>query len=49
MLDEAIANQRVVRVFGGQPYESKRFAKAAQLIRRYNMKHATAAAAARCR
>jgi len=45
VLDEAITNQRVVRVFGGQAYEGARFAKAAQLIRRYNMKQATAAAA----
>ena len=28
VLDEAIANQRVVRVFGGQAYEGERFAKA---------------------
>jgi subfamily B ATP-binding cassette protein MsbA len=45
VLDEAITNQRVVRVFGGQVYEGARFARAAQLIRRYNMKQATAAAA----
>ncbi len=45
VLDEAITNQRVVRIFGGQPYESERFARAAQLIRRYNMKQAAAAAA----
>ncbi|HEX4943824.1 MAG TPA: lipid A export permease/ATP-binding protein MsbA [Usitatibacteraceae bacterium] len=45
VLDESITNQRVVRVFGGQAYEGGRFAKAAQLIRRYNMKQATAAAA----
>jgi ATP-binding cassette, subfamily B, bacterial MsbA len=45
VVDEAIANQRVVRIFGGQAYEGERFAKAAQLIRRYNMKQATAAAA----
>ena len=45
VLDESITNQRVVRVFGGQAYESGRFAKAAQLIRRYNMKQAAAAAA----
>ncbi|HEX5629635.1 MAG TPA: ABC transporter transmembrane domain-containing protein, partial [Usitatibacteraceae bacterium] len=45
VLDESITNQRVVRVFGGQEYESGRFAKAAQLIRRHNMKQAAAAAA----
>jgi subfamily B ATP-binding cassette protein MsbA len=44
VLDEAIANQRVVRVFGGQPYESRRFEEAGQKIRRFNMKHAVAAA-----
>ena len=44
VLDEAIANQRVVRVFGGQAYENERFARAAQAIRRYNMKYAMAAA-----
>ena len=44
VLDESIANQRVVRVFGGQDYESKRFEQAGQRIRRFNMKHAVAAA-----
>ena len=44
VLDEAISNQRVVRVFGGQDYETKRFEEAGQKIRRFNMKHATAAA-----
>ena len=44
VLDESISNQRVVRVFGGQDYESKRFEAASQKIRRFNMKHAVAAA-----
>ena len=44
VLDESIANQRVVRVFGGQEYEGKRFEQASQRIRRFNMKQATAAA-----
>ncbi len=44
VLDEAIGNQRVVRVFGGQAYEGKRFEEASQRIRRFNMKHAVAAA-----
>ncbi|HYC34816.1 MAG TPA: lipid A export permease/ATP-binding protein MsbA [Usitatibacter sp.] len=44
VLDESIANQRVVRVFGGQAYESRRFTRAAEAIRRFHMKHATAAA-----
>ena len=44
VLDESIANQRVVRVFGGQAYESRRFEDASQQIRRFNMKLAVAAA-----
>jgi subfamily B ATP-binding cassette protein MsbA len=44
VLDEAIANQRVVRVFGGQAYETQRFEEAGQKIRRFNMKHSVAAA-----
>ena len=44
VLDESIANQRVVRVFGGQDYEMRRFDKAAQDLRRYSMKFAIAAA-----
>jgi subfamily B ATP-binding cassette protein MsbA len=44
VLDEAIANQRVVRVFGGQAYEGERFRVASERIRRFHMKHATAAA-----
>ena len=44
VLDESIANQRVVRVFGGQDYEMRRFDKAAQDLRRYSMKFAVAAA-----
>ena len=44
VLDESISNQRVVRVFGGQAYESARFDAASQRIRRFNMKHAVAAA-----
>jgi subfamily B ATP-binding cassette protein MsbA len=44
VLDESIANQRVVRVFGGQDYEMRRFDAAGRELRRYNMKHAAAAA-----
>jgi len=44
VLDESIANQRVVRVFGGQAYEAKRFEAASQRIRRFHMKHSAAAA-----
>jgi subfamily B ATP-binding cassette protein MsbA len=43
VLDESISNQRVVRVFGGQDYEHGRFRKASESIRRFQMKHATAA------
>ena len=44
VLDESIANQRVVRVFGGQDYEMRRFETASQALRRFNMKYAIAAA-----
>jgi ATP-binding cassette, subfamily B, bacterial MsbA len=44
VLDESIANQRVVRIFGGQDYENRRFEAAGQQIRRFNMKYAAAAA-----
>jgi subfamily B ATP-binding cassette protein MsbA len=44
VLDESIANQRVVRVFGGQDYEMRRFDEAGRRLRGYNMKHAAAAA-----
>ena len=44
VLDESIANQRVVRIFGGQRYEGARFEEASQKLRRFNMKHAAAAA-----
>ena len=44
VLDESIANQRVVRVFGGQEYEAARFEAASQTLRRFSMKHAAAAA-----
>ncbi len=44
VLDESIANQRVVRIFGGQAYESRRFEDASRKIRRFNMKLAAAAA-----
>ncbi len=44
VLDESIANQRVVRIFGGQEYEMRRFERAGQELRRYSMKQAAAAA-----
>ncbi len=46
VLDEAIGSQRIVRIFGGQEYESERFERAGQKIRRFAMKQATAAAGA---
>ncbi|APV49649.1 lipid A export permease/ATP-binding protein MsbA [Betaproteobacteria bacterium GR16-43] len=45
VLDETIANLRVVKIFGGQDYESKRFNEANERIRRYNMKQSVAASA----
>jgi len=44
VLDEAIGNQRVVRIFAGQKYESRRFEEAGLRIRRFAMKQAAAAA-----
>ncbi len=45
VLEESIGCHRVVKVFGGQEYETGRFAKAADKVRRFQMKIATAAAA----
>ncbi|QJR16457.1 lipid A export permease/ATP-binding protein MsbA [Usitatibacter palustris] len=45
VLDETIANQRVVRIFGGQEYEAGRFREANERIRRFNMKQSVAAGA----
>jgi subfamily B ATP-binding cassette protein MsbA len=45
VLEESIGCHRVVKVFGGQEYEARRFAKAADKVRRFQMKVATAAAA----
>jgi subfamily B ATP-binding cassette protein MsbA len=45
VLDETIANLRVVKIFGGQSYESSRFQEANERIRRYNMKQSVAASA----
>lgn len=44
-LDESISAQRVVKIFGGQATEEKRFGKAANKVRQFNMKQAAAAAA----
>jgi subfamily B ATP-binding cassette protein MsbA len=45
VLDETIANLRVVKIFGGQDYEKERFREANERIRRYNMKQSVAASA----
>ena len=45
VLEESIGCHRVVKVFGGQSYESGRLAAAANKIRRFQMKIAVAAAA----
>jgi ATP-binding cassette, subfamily B, bacterial MsbA len=45
VLEESIGCHRVVKVFGGQEYESRRFRQAADKVRRFQMKIATAAAA----
>ena len=44
-LEESIACHRVVKVFGGQEYEAKRFDSGANKVRSYNMKMTSAAAA----
>ena len=45
VLEESIGCERVVKVFGGQEYESTRFARAVGRIRKFNMKAVVAAAA----
>jgi subfamily B ATP-binding cassette protein MsbA len=45
VLEESIGCHRVVKVFGGQDYESGRLAQAADKIRRFQMKIVVAAAA----
>ncbi|MCU0868368.1 MAG: lipid A export permease/ATP-binding protein MsbA [Burkholderiales bacterium] len=45
VLEESIGNQRVVKVFDGQDYETARLHAAAHKVRRYGMKSAVAAAA----
>jgi subfamily B ATP-binding cassette protein MsbA len=44
-LEESIGCHRVVKVFGGQEYEAKRFDAGANKVRRFNMKMTSAAAA----
>lgn len=43
VLEESISCQRVVKVFGGQDYESRRFEHANQMLRGYNMRQAIVA------
>ncbi|MCA3020125.1 MAG: lipid A export permease/ATP-binding protein MsbA [Burkholderiales bacterium] len=46
VLEEVIRGLRVVKIFGGEAYERKRFDAAANRIRQLNMKQSAAAAAA---
>ena len=45
VLEETIECQKVVKVFGGQDYESKRFGKANEMVRSFNMRHTVPATA----
>jgi subfamily B ATP-binding cassette protein MsbA len=45
VLEETLGGHKVVKIFGGQEYESRRFFDATNRIRRFNMKQTTAAAA----
>ncbi len=45
VLQETVENQKVVKVFGGQDFERRRFFDVSNRMRRYTMKHVTAAAA----
>ncbi|MBL8489933.1 MAG: lipid A export permease/ATP-binding protein MsbA [Rhodocyclaceae bacterium] len=45
ILEESISGHKVVKIFGGQDYESGRFGEANQRFRRQNMRQAVAAAA----
>ena len=44
VLDESIGGQRVVKIFGGQRYEQKRFDEVVKLNRQLAVKHASTAA-----
>jgi subfamily B ATP-binding cassette protein MsbA len=46
VLEEAIRGLKVIKIFGGEEYERKRFDAAANRIRQLNMKQSAAAAAA---
>jgi subfamily B ATP-binding cassette protein MsbA len=45
VIDEAIGGQRVVKLYGGQDYEKRRFGEEAERVRRHVMKQIAAAAA----
>jgi ATP-binding cassette, subfamily B, bacterial MsbA len=44
VLDESISGQRVVKIFGGQQYEQRRFDRVVKLNRQLAVKHASTAA-----
>jgi len=44
VLQETIEGHKVVKLFGGQPYESRRFSDAANLVRHFTMKQVNASA-----
>ena len=46
VLEETIECHRVVKIFGGQDYESQRFGRANQALRNFNMRQAVASAIA---
>ena len=45
VIEESVSAHKVVKLFGGQQYESGRFSEQANWVRRYTMKQAAAAAA----
>ena len=45
VIEESVSAHKVVKLFGGQQYESRRFNEHANWVRRYTMKQAAAAAA----
>ncbi|MDO8262977.1 MAG: lipid A export permease/ATP-binding protein MsbA [Gallionella sp.] len=45
VIEESVSAHKVVKLFGGQQYESQRFHEQANWVRRYAMKQATAGAA----
>ena len=45
VLQEGIECQKVVKIFGGAPYETRRFRESANRVRKFSMKYSAAAAA----